>query len=226
MPRYGRTREYRIEVRGDQQGRVEDCLSRWDLRVDRVEREDGGIVMYASGETDMMPSQLQRELRDLGCSGVSVDSEWTDTRDLEGPVRSPDDGVDYPADVSDQIVDFDAHLANQRLSRIEALLDVGDVDDVRVMGPGDADRDRAWFAGPGHQSFSEYVTSLVRNLVSEFDMGPGEAEEHLAGAIDDLVSQGELPEVPDDDDVDQAFSRWVGAAKAVGLENHARETAR
>lgn len=229
--KFDRIRRYRVKLKNGMQGRVEDCLDRLDFDVDGVisqaERGDGRTVLSVVGRSDMSPSELQRELRDMGCLKVAVKDGYSDARDVSGPeVNLPDDGVDYAAEPVGSDADFDVDVARQALDRAGELLDVGGATNSRVDFEGDADRDRRWNANLGRQSYDEYIDHVVKRLVDEVGLGRDAARETVERCIRRLVASGSLPERPDERDPDNAYARWVGAAKGHDLGGHCVNHAR
>lgn len=214
-----KSRRYRVKVKDGMQGRVEDCLDRLDFEVAGTQPAEGDrTTIVAVGQTDMTPSELQRELRDLGCLGVSVEDTYQDARDVVGDeVDFPDDGVAYAAEPAGGDAEFDVDVARRELARAGELLDVGGASNSRITRQGDADRDRKWNDDLGRQSYREYIDHIVKRLVDEEKLGREQARDVVDRCIDDMVARGHLEAPPEGNDPDTEFSRWVGAAKGYDL---------
>lgn len=67
-------------------------------------------------------------------------------------------------------------------------------------------------------SFEEYIGSIADALLDDYEMDDDEAYDIIFDLADGLAEDGDLMEIPEDDD-EQALAMWLGQAKTIGFAN-------
>lgn len=71
-----------------------------------------------------------------------------------------------------------------------------------------------------------YLSSMVDHIMQHYDADEEEAADVVFQAIEDKVSEGELPDMPDEGAPEAELSAWLGKAKSLGLQHAVVELAR
>lgn len=67
-------------------------------------------------------------------------------------------------------------------------------------------------------AFDLYIGDMVDDLLEEFDLTEEEAIDFVFGVADDLSADGKMPEIPSEEDDEQAVAKWLGVAGSMGFE--------
>lgn len=75
---------------------------------------------------------------------------------------------------------------------------------------------------PAEEAFDAYLSDLVNGLIEEYDLEEDNAWDVFEAFLDDMVSEGVVPDIPTEDDPG-ALTGWVTEAKQVGLGGKLKE---
>jgi hypothetical protein len=78
--------------------------------------------------------------------------------------------------------------------------------------------------GTAEEALETFLSGLIDQLVSEYDMSEDEAIDHVFSCADDLAEDGLLLPLPDEGDED-ADSEWLAQASTVGFSAYVFECA-
>lgn len=75
-------------------------------------------------------------------------------------------------------------------------------------------------------AFDMYLSGMVDSLMNQYDATDEEAADTVFAAIDQAVSDGKVPPMPEDDASEQEVALWVGKATLARLQHLVNEYAR
>lgn len=106
----------------------------------------------------------------------------------------------------------------QGLAKIrKTLSEQGDYEARPSEAEGEAGDLGAVNMGVAAERVDAYLTDIVDSLVAEYEVDDEEAFEFVISVADEMAASGDLPELPSEDDEDDAQSEWLGAATTVGF---------
>jgi hypothetical protein len=203
---------YQVRVMtGQSVDEVEACLDSIGFSTERLASNGGIMVILATGDTDMVPSQVELHLREMGCVNVSVKDQYRpvsaemDPSEVNVLPEPPGLGGHSP-------LEFDVERTNMAIDKIITSI-------ARMpYGTGDADLDAQAMADPPRVEYEEYMNSLV-DMVMNLS---GEDESTVIDAVYDVAQRmhlaGKMPEMPEEGIVTaQDLIGWVGAARTLQL---------
>lgn len=190
---------------------LEKCISSLGLSMTRSSDDGGQLTFVVTGEIDHTPSQLEGELRRMGCTGVSVPDNEVLATQVEPMAMDMNSGVDFPG--FNGTVGFDVERANSVLDQANSLLST-----EYLNTAGDAEIDASETISPAEQSYIEYVEFLCNEICLHVDCDEDEALDHIYSCATHCAENGDLPPIPlDMENSPEWFASWVIAAKNIGF---------
>lgn len=190
---------------------VRTCLKKMGFEVKGRKSGNSVSSLEITGPTDMTPSQVEMTLRAMGCASVSVKDGYGRVSDVDTDDINTLPEPKVMVDMNHGHLDFDVETANDLLSQM-----VGNIYDM-MPEDGDAEYDQHWYSTPEAQNFSEYLNSIVDDLVVDLGMDDDDAVNALTDCADECFGKGMLPKLPEGDSMDSDYTTFVGKAKSIGF---------